>query len=315
MTRCFNCMKEYDEKYDMCPFCGYMNDSQPEKSYQLLPGTMLENRYTIGIVIGFVGSCIFYRAWDNKLNAIVTIKECYPSGLVNRSPGQTKVTLVGDQAMKNKFRTHINRFLDEAQTMARLKSCEYIVCTIDYFEDNNTAYQVIEYISASNLKTYLNVLTVEQSVRIILNICSALKLMHKQKIIHGHINLYNIVICDDNRIKLIIDYHQIIKLPCKSSLSVILTEGYSAPELYEKNGQIGAWTEVYAVCATLYRMITGITPIDPVDRSREDKLISPISVNPNVSDQLNRIVLDGMQLNYRKRTSNMDTLIKQLMSL
>ena len=62
-------------------------------------------------------------------------------------------------------------------------------------------------------------------------------------------------------------------------------------------------------------MITGITPIDPVDRSREDKLISPISVNPNVSDQLNRIVLDGMELNYRKRTSNMDTLIKQLMSL
>ena len=155
MTRCLNCMKEYDEDYDMCPYCGYMNGSKPEKSFQLLPGTMLENRYTIGTVIGFGGFGIIYRAWDNKLNVMVAIKECYPSGLVNRSPGQTNVTLVGDQAKRKMFKTKINRFLGEAQTMARFSEYENIVHVFDYFEANNTAYFVMEYLDGCNIRKYL----------------------------------------------------------------------------------------------------------------------------------------------------------------
>ena len=315
MTRCLNCMKEYDEDYDMCPYCGYMNGSKPEKSFQLLPGTMLENRYTIGTVIGFGGFGIIYRAWDNKLNVMVAIKECYPSGLVNRSPGQTKVTLVGDQAKRKMFKTKINRFLGEAQTMARFSEYENIVHVFDYFEANNTAYFVMEYLDGCNIRKYLKAhkLSIEESVDIIIKVCSVLKYMHKENIIHRDINLNNIMICNNGSIKLI-DFGTARAQSGELSKAITaeLTPGYAPPEQYETNGQQGAWTDIYALCATLYQMLTGEKPEESTDRVKDDRLVSPMELNKNIPEWLNRTIMTGMAVDYQLRFQNVDELIDGL---
>ena len=93
MTRCMNCMQEYDSQYDMCPYCGCEREPKPRELYFLVPGTVLGSggRYEVGVSVGDGGFGITYRAWDRTLAKTVAIKEHYPAGLVNRVPGEKDV--------------------------------------------------------------------------------------------------------------------------------------------------------------------------------------------------------------------------------
>ena len=74
--------------FEVCPYCGYMDDTQAEQAYQLNPGTVLRGRYIIGVNIGFGGFGIIYKAYDTLLGLVVAVKEFYPAGLVNRGEGE-----------------------------------------------------------------------------------------------------------------------------------------------------------------------------------------------------------------------------------
>lgn len=90
MKRCYSCMKEYEDAYDMCPYCGHTQDEPPKELYFLHPGTVIADRYIIGVSIGSGGFGITYKAWDTVLAKVVAIKEYYPAGLVNRVPGEKR---------------------------------------------------------------------------------------------------------------------------------------------------------------------------------------------------------------------------------
>jgi serine/threonine protein kinase len=91
-VRCKNCFKVHDNEYARCPYCGYSEGEPPKELYHLYPGTELLGRYVIGEVLGFGGFGITYKAWDKKFETILAIKEYYPSGIVNRNPGESEVT-------------------------------------------------------------------------------------------------------------------------------------------------------------------------------------------------------------------------------
>ena len=94
-TRCYQCMNEYNESYDMCPYCGYEKNTPAKEMYFLQPGTVILDRYEIGVSVGSGGFGITYKAWDRVLSKIVCVKEYYPVGVVNRIPGEQVVIIYG----------------------------------------------------------------------------------------------------------------------------------------------------------------------------------------------------------------------------
>lgn len=310
MKRCLNCMKEHEDNGKYCPYCGYESDQKTE-GYELPPGTVLEDRYTIGTIIGIGGFGIIYRAWDNKLETMVAVKECFPTGLVKRSPGQTVVSVVKNKDIQRQYKGKVRRFLGEAQTMARFSEHENIVHVFDYFEANNTAYFVMEYLDGCNLKNLSEThqLSVDESVNIIVQICEILKYMHGENIIHRDITPNNIMICRNGKIKLIdfgtarAQFGELSK-----AITAELTPGYAPPEQYQVNGNQGAWTDVYALCATLYHMVTGVKPEESTDRVGTDRLVSPMKLNPDVPEWLDRVIMSGMAVDYRLRIQNVNEL-------
>ena len=188
-----NCFK-YKGEFEVCPHCGYVEGTVPEQAYDLLPGTVLENRYIIGTCIGFGGFGITYRAYDTVLNIMVAIKEFYPAGLVNRSPGDTKVGIFSGEKEKE-FERQLERFLDEARNMAIFSKERDIVNVYHFFQANGTAYTIMEYIDGILLKQHLKEkgkMSVEEAVSYMVPILEALEKIHRQGIVHKDISPDNI---------------------------------------------------------------------------------------------------------------------------
>ena len=151
---CLNCMKPFEEAYGVCPYCGYIPGTAPEEAYHLHPGTILHGRYIVGTTVGFGGFGITYRAWDATLEKKVAIKEYYPNGIVNRVPGQKTVIIYsGNRA--DEFQKGKLRFLAEARNMARFNTHPNIVNVHEFFEENSTAYIVMEFLEGISYKQYI----------------------------------------------------------------------------------------------------------------------------------------------------------------
>ena len=126
MERCLNCMEVYDEKYDVCPYCGFVRGTPPEVASHLVPGVVIADRYIIGTVMGHGGFGVIYQAWDEELGIRVAIKEYYPNGLVNRAPGTADVIILGGDK-RLQYEAGLQRFLQEARTMAKFGNVPNIV--------------------------------------------------------------------------------------------------------------------------------------------------------------------------------------------
>ena len=148
--RCLNCMKEYEEG-NVCPFCGFEEGTPPKEIYHLYPGVVLADRYIIGTVVASGGFGVLYRAWDQKLEIMVAVKEYFPSSYVNRNPGEKEI-FVYTSKQQGQFQAGLEGFLEEAKSTAKFSSCPNIVNVYDYFKENGTAYMVMEYMEGITLK-------------------------------------------------------------------------------------------------------------------------------------------------------------------
>jgi len=144
MHRCLGCMEEYKEEYDICPFCGYEENTPPLEPYHMTPGTVLNERYTIGKVVGFGGFGVTYIGYDNLLDRKVAIKEYLPGEYSTRIPGTTEiVTYEGERT--EQFQKGLEKFVDEAKMLAKVQASNGIVQIYDSFLENSTAYIIMEY--------------------------------------------------------------------------------------------------------------------------------------------------------------------------
>lgn len=154
MNRCFSCFKEYDSQYDICPYCGEIKITKPLEAIHLMPGTLLENRYIIGTAVGSGGFGIIYKAWDSKLQTIVAVKEFFASRLMTRAVG--KCNVIVNKKSSAEFEYRKKRFLAEARNMAKFGAHRSIPNVFEFFEENGTAYIVMELLSGQGLNTYLH---------------------------------------------------------------------------------------------------------------------------------------------------------------
>ena len=300
MIRCLKCMQVFDEEYEVCPHCGQVAGAPPEIAFHLYPGTILNNKYVIGTALGHGGFGITYNAWDQTLNTHVAVKEYFPSGLVNRIPGTAEVLLLSGEKEKQYY-NGLNQFLNEARQTVAFSEHPNIVHVFDFFEENNTAYIVMEFLDGISLKDLLkqwdNKLDCDQAVDIGVSICDALTEIHKKGILHRDINPSNIFICLQGATKLI-DFGsaRISDDENEKTRSVIITPGYAPPEQYRSKSKQGSQTDIYALCAVLYRCVTGVKPIESLDRTVDDTLDSPMVINEEVPEWLDKIIMRGMAL-------------------
>lgn len=310
MVRCLNCMELYDEQFEVCSHCGFVRGTPPKEAYHLHPGTLLADRYTIGTVLGFGGFGITYRAWDRVLEQMVAVKEYYPNGIVNRIPGQDEVIIyTGERA--NEFQKGKERFLSEARNMARFSTHPNIVNVFAFFEANNTAYIVMEFLDGISYKQYIRnnggKVTPDIAIEVTLSVLDALHEIHKARIIHRDISPDNIFICEGGIIK-VIDFGaaRFSTGDEEKTMSIILKPGYAPPEQYRNKSRQGPWTDIYAVGAVLYRSITGVMPEESVNRMVEDNMKKPKELDSEIPEYLDNSIMRAMALNQELRFQNVE---------
>ena len=308
-VRCTNCKNYYNDMFDVCPHCGYVEGGEPKEAFLLHPGMLLKNRYEIGMVLGYGGFGATYKAWDTKLETSVAIKEYFQSGVVNRIPGDQKVFVFSDKKQVE-FKDGLGRFLEEARNTVKFSKHDNIVNVYDYFEENDTAYIVMEYLQGRTLKEILyengGSLDVETSLKIFFAVLRALKAVHAEGIVHRDVSPDNIFLTDSGKIKLI-DFGAARFTQKKvEDRDVVVKPGFAPPEQYRVKGKQGTWTDIYAIGATMYRILTGMTPEESVNRMVEDNLLPPDRIQPLIPEFLSSTVMKCLRLEEELRFQDIE---------
>ena len=322
MKRCLHCMEIYQDGFDVCPFCGFVEGMASEIAYSLPPGTVITDRYIVGTVIGAGGFGITYVAWDTKLEIKIAIKEYFPTGLVNRIPGTLPISLTG-RNNEPVYQKGMQGFIAEARALAKFNESSGVVNVFDCIEENGTAYIIMEYIEGQTLKEYIRVcesdceavepsesastrkLSIEESLQIVQALLHTLKLIHGEGIIHRDLSPDNIMILKDGNIKLI-DFGaaRFFAADTTKSMLVVLKAGYAPVEQYSRSSRQDQRTDLYAVGVILYQLLTGKMPQEAFDRVTEDSLIPPSKIEKTIPDWLDSVVVKAMALKQEDRYKN-----------
>ena len=304
-NRCYCCFNEALNENGICPVCGYDNAKNREAYPLALPaGSILYGRYIIGKVLGQGGFGITYLAQDHQTKERVAIKEFFPDTMATRI-GNTTVTPFSGARGENFDYGKIS-FLDEAKTMADFNGNPNIAGVQVYFEENGTAYFVMEYVEGTSFQDYIKYhggrISWEETVKVILPVLDALSAVHEKGIIHRDVTPDNIYITSDGRVKLLDFGAARYSLGNVSrSLDVILKHGFAPKEQYSRRGRQGPYTDVYSVCATIYYAITGVKLDDAIDRAEEDSMPFPIALGAKISQKQEDALLKGMAINAEDR--------------
>lgn len=303
---CVNCFHIKGD-YAVCPRCGYAEGMPPKVLFHLRPGTILEDRYIIGGVIGWGGFGITYKAYDTVLSIMVAVKENYPARLVSRQEGECAVHVFsGNRAVE--YRKRLSRFIEEARNMALFSIEKDIVNVLDYFESNGTAYIIMEYIDAVLLKKYVadkGKMPENQACNYLCSLLSAIQKMHDRGIIHKDISPDNIFLVSSEQVK-IFDFGAARLRDSESNqeLEAVVKTGYSPPEQYGSEYIPDFRADVYAAGAVLYLMLTGQKPLEAPERQTMDNLILPSGMGIHVQPAIERCMMKAMALKPENRYSS-----------
>lgn len=280
MKLCYHCMSQiFNDKASTCPVCGKSLASEEQKPRFLKPGTVLGGKFIAGYHLGSGGFGNTYIGWDQILQRKVAIKEFYPEQYCGRGQdGRTVV--VTDERLISRYQRGLQQFLVEARNVAALHDVQGVVEISNFFEENGTGYIIMEYLEGMDVKTILqksgNKKDYEWSRRVILTVLYTLKEVHKRGVLHRDIAPDNIFVTKEGIVKLI-DFGAAKNVTVMdSSKDVWLKAGYAPIEQYSNTFEQGPYTDLYAVAALFYRMLTGQKPVPAVDRLENDPLV-PLS--------------------------------------
>lgn len=309
---CLGCMEELKNGDAVCPKCGWNNAVNNNVSHQLLAGSVLMGKYLVGRVLGEGGFGITYIGWDLILDRKVAIKEFYPQGIVNRelTHHSTVVSCIGKEEFIEKEK---EGFIKEAKTMAKLGNIPGIVTMHDVFAQNGTVYIVMDYVEGKTLKAYVkengNRLSAKTTISLLEPIFGALQKIHEKGLIHRDISPDNIMLRPDGT-AVLLDFGAARQMSVagERSLTVNLKHGYAPMEQYQTRGVQGPWTDVYALSATIYRLITGRVPPSAADRIIEDDLPLPSTLGSDILPRQEEALMKGLAIRTADRTLNISEL-------
>ncbi len=316
---CYGCFKSVNDEYSACPYCGFDFHSYNISDRALHPGTVLNGKYIVGKTLGEGGFGITYLAWDRYMEIKIAIKEYYPSNIALRDTsmygGNTLHVSSGSQ--NGDFESGLKRYVKEAAILSKFFNLPGIVSVKDFFYENGTAYIVMEYIEGISLREYLKgkggKVSVNEALNIIEPIIKSLTVVHKNKLLHRDISPDNIMISREGKVKLI-DFGAARYFVDDSdrSLTVVLKHGYAPIEQYSRKGEQGEWTDVYALCAVLYRMISGVVPDEAVERVHHDTLVPLRKIKKEIPKHIAAAIEKGLCIQAEDRLQDMQELYEEL---
>lgn len=267
-------------------------------------GTRLQNgAFVVGKVLGQGGFGITYHGADVSLRRYVAIKEFFLSDCVRNG----MQVIPGDTLNYTKGKI---KFLEEARILARFNYYN-IVNVLNAFEENDTAYMVMEFLKGKTLQQLVEergCLTEGEAIKYIEQISEALERVHEAGLIHRDIKPENIIVCHDSRVVLIdFGLHKEIEVTKGygtrrlTSTTRLGTEGYAPPEQYLQHGPTGIFTDIYALGATFYFLLTGQAPISAPERAMGGTMLPPQRLNPSISPAANSAVLSAMEIKSEQR--------------
>lgn len=309
-NRCMRCMSQKDSQQETCPACGFSEkDFVPEK-HHLQPHTILKGQYLVGCALGEGGFGITYIGWDMFLHIPVAIKEYFPSGVVIRDQGQHTVSVFAGKDEES-FLQGRSSFFREAQKVAKFDNNVGVVSVKNCFLENGTAYIIMEYISGINLGAYAELhggkLTFTETLKLLRTPILTLEELHRASTWHRDISPENLMLAKDGKVKLI-DFGSAMESDREKKTRVLMIRaGYSPVEMYSSTGEDGPYSDVYSMAATIYKLITGVTPPPATDRLDNDPLVPPSALGvKDISHAQEAALLKGMAVQVKSRYQTME---------
>ena len=273
----------------VCKLCGGRADEEQPVPHALPRGTVLHGRYLVGAVLGAGGFGITYIALNIPDRRRVAIKEFLPVDAAAREAGGMAVrSLSRDPGVFPRARA---QFLQEAQTIYRLRGYGGIVGVEKLFEENNTAYYCMEYLEGQDLRKRVLAaggrLKIDETMRLASTVLDSLEYIHERGVIHRDVSPDNIIL-QPNGTLVLLDFGAArqMSISGEHSNTISVKHGYAPEEQYRTRGEQGPWTDVYALCATIYKLITGVTPPQALDRAMNgDVLKTPTELGFPVGER------------------------------
>jgi len=315
---CVNCMKGTLDANGVCSACKKADADLETSRRHLTPRTILKGKYLVGKVIGEGGFGITYIGYDLDLEIRVAIKEFCPRDFAARDITDGLTILPFDRESAEFFQAEKEKFINEAKRMGKFRGEQGIVSVQDYFQENGTAYIVMEYIDGITLKSFQSMIGTSMEVEKVLNlmkpVMEGLAKLHENGVIHRDISPDNIMIDTAKEKIYLIDFGTAreVRFQEERSLSVYKKGGYTPIEQQTSHGKQGPWTDVYALCATIYRCITGKSIPEVNNRLVGDELIKPSAMGVAINAQTEAALLHGLAIKPEERTQNMKQLMKEL---
>ena len=263
--RCAGCMGITEEF--TCEHCGWPGNRNNEP-HQLPVGTVLRGQYMVGRVLGQGGFGITYLGWDAYLEASVAIKEYYPSYMVSRDHTVSRNVRCYTTQIRDQYSASKARFLREARMLAKFQDEPAVVHIRSCFEENDTAYIIMEYLHGETLAQRIQrfgPMKFDALLELLKPVMEALEDVHQTHIVHRDISPDNIMILPDGRAKLL-DFGAARDSSNGNTTETVVKHGFAPFEQYQNKGDLGPWTDVYALCATVYYCLTGKIPAEALTR-------------------------------------------------
>ena len=303
---CYNCFREKPEG-GPCPYCGFdLTENEKKYPVALRAGTVLNDRYIVGRVLGQGGFGITYLAWDTQLEAKVAIKEFMPNEIATRIGTTVSVAV---ESRSEDFTYGAERFQEEARTLAKFIGNPNIAAVTSYFDENDTSYFVMDYIEGISFKTYIanhgGKVSVDDALNVMIPVLRALTAVHAEGFIHRDVTPDNIYITKDGMVKLLDFGSARYSIGDKSkSLDVILKVGYAPKEQYIRRSRQGPYTDVYSCAACFYAALTGFLPPEALERLDHDELVPVSQAGVDIPEYLDKAILKGLAVQPEDRFQN-----------
>lgn len=315
-NNCTNCFMPLNGD-GCCPNCGHNRSSERQYAGVLPAFTLLKDRYLLGRVLGKGGFGVTYIAKDIHSNQICAVKEYMPAEYSTRSTDTANIVPFAEEKARQVFSHGREKFVQEAKTLIKLISDPIVVDIWDYFNQNNTAYLVMEYLDGQDLRKMARAnggkIDPDFAKSVFVTIASSLMEIHKLNILHRDLSPENIIVTTNGRVKLI-DFGAARNYVSnqRKGMSILLKPGYAPPEQYSAKGAQGPWSDVYALCATFYTLVSGKPLVDALFRYRGEQQPSLISLGCPVSKKTSDVIEKGMELDYKKRYKNFKELLDDI---
>ena len=309
---CMGCMNDNGGE-QICPICGF--DSQEKNPKNAVPiKTMINDRFVVGRMLSSNGEGIEYIGWDTANDAIVKIKEYFPDGVAKRNPDKTVTMVKGCEYTYNEGLLEfleINKAIENSDLPA-------LVPVVDVFEENGTAFAVMQSIQGDTLSDFLSrnggTLKWEQARALFLPVIDTINGMHALGIVHGGISTDTIIVGRDGKLR--VTGYSIKKFRYENEeIKYEMLDGFAAIEQYanqEQQFSVGPHTDVYAFCATLFNVLIGNLPAKATARLQNDSMSIPSKFAEELPRQVLSSLANALQVKPQDRTADMEAFKNQL---